>query len=396
MPDQSKISSFFHSKVFVLILYGLLLVLTPFIMLQNFLQEFIGSFSRISIGSIPLIVVFFVAAIGIFFAFFREITIKYKLLMLITGIVLILLSQQITDFYLNKPFYDLQQNWHYLAYAIFAILMWDYLRDKRDSLSSIIVITFIVAMTLSTFDEGFQFFISSRVFDISDIAKDGWGVIIGFSVLLFFYRFHSTQKLKPAVKNLVLVGIFDFLLLVFSSLLSDIRYSLHVIILTIVCFSIFFLIRILARNRIIRIGLITILISVIMIAIINVSIHKNDNISLCRKNLLIYRGIPLVGFDYMIFPNGTFRPVDKKESFSGGDRLKIYEYKPRIVIIGTGNKGIGGKGFGDDEIEFKYNPLAMEGVQIIRQKNPQACQTFNRLKKEGKTDVLFVIHNSWR
>ncbi|OPZ96430.1 MAG: hypothetical protein BWY70_01766 [Bacteroidetes bacterium ADurb.Bin408] len=107
-----------------------------------------------------------------------------------------------------------------------------------------------------------------------------------------------------------------------------------------------------------------------------------------------YNGIPILFFDFMVYPDGGFRIVDKKESFNIRDKYKIESLNPDILLIGTGSKGQGGKGWEDNAMtEMIYNKSFRQVYQIIKQPNKQACSTFNRLKKENKK-VLLILHNS--
>jgi hypothetical protein len=108
----------------------------------------------------------------------------------------------------------------------------------------------------------------------------------------------------------------------------------------------------------------------------------------------VYKGIPIVFYDVMIFPNGTFRLVDKKHYFNSRDQTFFMEHKPDIIIIGSGAEGLGGRGFvKQSPHQFMYNPHIQRGTQVIILKTPEACEVFNRLKRERK-NVLFVLHNT--
>jgi hypothetical protein len=88
-----------------------------------------------------------------------------------------------------------------------------------------------------------------------------------------------------------------------------------------------------------------------------------------------------------------FRLVDKKHYFNKRDQKFFFKQKTNIIIIGTGADGLGGKGFPDKTNFFIYNPYIEKGTQVIILKNPEACEVYNRLKKENK-DVLFILHNT--
>ena len=85
------------------------------------------------------------------------------------------------------------------------------------------------------------------------------------------------------------------------------------------------------------------------------------------------------------------------ETFSFGDKtatiLPLLRKGVDIIIIGSGMDGLGGKGFPDESNFFKYNPFFKRGTQVIILKNSEACELFNRLKRENK-NVLFILHNT--
>jgi len=115
--------------------YALLLIVTPFLLLQNYLQSFIGKLSEINITLfenevpiIPLIAFLLVLflAIGLRKHFTRTRTIGWLII-----VIMFWIGQQLTDFYFHHRFFDLQYNWHYLAYTIFAYLNYRYLKQKE-------------------------------------------------------------------------------------------------------------------------------------------------------------------------------------------------------------------------------------------------------------------------
>ena len=97
----------------------------------------------------------------------------------------------------------------------------------------------------------------------------------------------------------------------------------------------------------------------------------------------------------MIYPNGTFRLVDKKIYFNNPDKYNtIYALSKDILLIGSGSDGKGGKGFPEEKkAQFVFNPKTKLPLQIIILKTQEACAKFNELKKKGY-NVLYVIHNS--
>ena len=215
-----------------LILYSLLLIATPFIMLQNYLQLSIAYFSRISfsVGDIHIPYVLAIALVIILFVFFkfRKQLNKIKFLALVFIVILILIGHSVSDFYLNMKFYDLQQNWHYIAYSIFSFLMYRYCKTKNTLPNKIILKTILIAVSLSTFDEIFQLFLSSRTFDISDIAKDLWGAVIGVVFVFFIIENKEILKTNTKIQYKKLSDYFKnpFSVLFYSLILSFIFFSL--------------------------------------------------------------------------------------------------------------------------------------------------------------------------
>ncbi|MCK5843614.1 MAG: VanZ family protein [Victivallales bacterium] len=394
-----------------LVMYATLLFATPFILLRNFMQEAIGSLSRFSFYILGLEMPFVVAigvvvAIALVVALRRYITI-YRVLALIAVVLMVALAQKSTDYYFNHKFYDLQHNWHYFAYGIFAYMMYRALKPKKVSASKIILWTFIAALCISSLDEGVQMFMSNRVFDISDIAKDTWGVLAGLVAIHFIgesgsivrHGWKVRQKrvadyLRQPFSLLVIEIIFAYILLFLSSILSDSQFWYQVIAFTLVAFVIFFIILHLSQKKGFRIAFVGAAAVIIILQSAFFFKYKNENIVYNSYALTVYKGIPIVYYDILIHPNGTFRLVDKKHAFNQRDMQFFHHHASDILLIGSGSEGKGGKGFPEIwETQFVFNPITERGLQIIVQRTPEACETFNRLKNEGK-NVLFVIHNT--
>ena len=393
-----------------LILYSLLLIATPFIMLQNYLQLSIAYFSRISfsVGDIHIPYVLAIALVIILFVFFkfRKQLNKIKFLALVFIVILILTGHSVSDFYLNMKFYDLQQNWHYVAYSIFSFLMYRYCKTKNTLPNKIILKTILIAVSLSTFDEIFQLFLSSRTFDISDIAKDLWGAVIGV-VFVFFIIENSGvlkntkiqhKKLSDYFKNpfsvLFYLLILSFIFLFTSSLLSDIKYCIITVLITLFIFCIVFVIIHYFQYKLFKWIFTVFFIIAIIIQSAFFLKYKNKNIVYNANGITVYKGIVIPYFDVLIKPSGCFRMVDKKQIFNKTDIATIFKYCPDIVLIGRGIHGRGGEGLPEPyEVQFLFNSNTKNMVQIINLKNKQACAEFNKLKAEGK-NVVFIIHNT--
>ena len=122
--------------------------------------------------------------------------------------------------------------------------------------------------------------------------------------------------------------------------------------------------------------------------------YRSANIVNHRHGLTVYKGIPIIFFDAMIFPDGTFRLVDKKHFFNLRDQKFFSKQRADILVIASGSKGEGGQGFPvKAPVQFIYNYYTQRGTQVIILENSQASELFNRLKSEGK-NVLFILHNS--
>ncbi len=401
-----------HSTRLHAIMYGMLLVATPFVLLQNFLVEKIAEISSSSfeLGNMELPISPILAAVLVIVLLVWLRSYLTWTRVLAAGIVVLMnaLSQQITDYYFDHNFYDLQQNWHYFAYGIFAYMVYRDLAPRNVPPAKIMLITYLVALSLSAFDEVFQMHMSSRVFDVSDIAKDLWGSLMGIVFLYLIVTKPGTlarqwkrirhRRLQDYLKNpptlLVLMFAFAFLLLCYSSLLSEYEYFGYVILLTVVSFTAFLCLMHLSQYRIFKYALIAAFTCAVLLQAYFFVKYRSHNIVYNRHGLTVYKGIPILFFDAMIFPDGTFRLVDKKHYFNYRDQDFFKKQRTDIIVVSSGSRGEGGHGFPvKDPVQFVYNPYIQRGTQVIILKNSQACEMFNRLKDEGK-NVLFILHNT--
>jgi len=392
-------------------MYSLLLIATPFILLRNYLVQAIAVISDtstypfgIELKLIPLIAL--IIAIILLIVFRSKIT---RLRILAVGLVVLLnaLAQQITDYYFDHNFYDLQQNWHYLAYGLYAYIIYRDLDPRGFPLYKMLAMTYFSALGLSTFDEFFQQFMSSRVFDVCDIGKDVWGVYMGMIIVYFSSKHSATlfkdwrrihyKKLKYYYKNpftqMVLLFVLSVIFLTIGSLLTESEFVFLVAGLTIISFLLFFAILHLSQFKIAKYIFCSTLIALLLVQGFFFVQYRDKGIVYNQYGLTIYKGIPVPFFDIMIFPDDTFRLVDKKHYFNDRDLAFLFKRKPDIILIGSGLYGKGGKGFVDPRHAFIYNSYTKGIAQIIIQRNGEACKTFNRLKRENK-NVLFIIHNT--
>jgi hypothetical protein len=405
-------SDWIYSTRLHVVMYGVLLVATPFLMLRAFLQEAIAALSRLSFTlmgvELPVIPTIALTLLIVFLILYRSRLTLRRILAGVLALLMIALAQQIADYYFGHKFYDLQQNWHYFAYMIFAFMVYRDLAPRRFPLYKILLITYFTALFLSTFDETFQKYMSSRIFDVSDIAKDAWGVFIGMLLISFGGKESNTvlsrgkrfrhPKLEDYATSprsiLVLLFVLSLLLLCISSLLTDFPYWESVIVLTVGAFVLFFFLFHISQYKWGKYSLLSLLAVGLLTQSYFFLKYRKDYIVHEQYGLTVYKGIPIVFFDAMIFPNGTFRLVDKKHEFNYRDRTFFLMKKPDILLIGSGAYGKGGNGFPTKEPDqFVFNKFLERGTQVIILKTPEACQVFNRLKREHK-NVLFILHNT--
>ncbi|MBL7032779.1 MAG: VanZ family protein [Candidatus Delongbacteria bacterium] len=405
-----KLQNVLLSPILHLILYSALLVTTPFIMLQHFLQEAIGSISLIKfhLGSLELTALPWTVALiaCLILVIVRKQLNLFRLSVIFFGLLMIAVAQQLSDFYFHHNFYDLQQNWHYFAYSGFAWLMYRQLSLRNLPLPRIVLYAFIAALCVSSFDEFFQLKMSNRIFDISDIAKDAWGVLIGTICVVFCVKggrqtLRSWRLRHPRFKDyldnaitvILLEMILGLLLLFYSSLLTELEYGWIIIWFTLSTFIVIWLLIHLTQYRIIG-PIIYLVVAATLITGGTLYLTKEHQVTHNSYGLTVYRGLPVPFFDIMVFPEGGFRLVDKKHFFNSRDRQTILRLGPDIVVIGSGTQGKGGRGFAKPHPhQFIFNPFTNRGTQVLILPNIDAYRVFNQLKKDGR-NVLFILHNT--
>jgi len=326
----------------------------------------------------------------------------------IVVILMIALSQLVQDIYSVMSVYDLQQNWHYVTFATYVMMFFYAFGVTEKNKAKRIFGAFLTAFCLSTFDELFQLKMSARVFDISDIAKDAWGAMIGL-VLIFFVtetygtiELHRRKILPPSIRDyhnnplaaLVLTGLFSLILILVSPLLTAHHYIGSLIITFLSAFAAVMILLHLCRNRRFRIVFTTILGIIILTLIGSFIANRNSYISYANNNLIVYKGIPVPFFDLIIYQDSWARLSDKKYFFNDPDFQCLLSLKPDILLIGNGFPDQRGEDVAAEEgVQLKYNHFSKRGTQVIVLNTPDACKIFNRMKRAGK-DVLFVVHNT--
>ncbi len=400
-----------YSPLINLILYISLLIATPFLLLQNYLQTFIGKLSIYNFEllgiTIPYVVTLaFIILAAIVIKNFRNLS-RFRIISILFAILLMILGQKLSDFYFNHKFYELQHNWHYFAYGIFSYIAYRYFKSKKRSDAYIMLSIYISALLISSFDEFIQIHISNRIFDIGDIGKDVWGTVIGMFFIFFVVKkgeiIKQTWKIREKkirdyfvnpFSVLFLETVFTFILLSVSSQLTNMEYLVHSIFISIVLFFIFFFIFHLTQKKVFKRVFLGLLIILIFVQGFSFLKYHKEGIIYNSYGITVYKGIPLPFFDVMIFENGFFRFVDKKHNFNTRDIDTICHYSNNILLIGSGKDGLGGNGFPEKlKPQFIFNTVKMKPLQVIILSTPEACKKYNQLKKEGY-NVIFIIHNT--
>ena len=401
-----------HSTRLHVVLYSLLLIFTPFILLQNYLVDLVSDASRstVAFGSTDVPVVPLAAAVLLVVAVLVYRRAIGRRQLVAVGIVVLMdgLAQQITDVYFGHRFYDLQQNWHYVAYGLFAFMVYRDLGPRRLPLAKILWVTFFCALGFSLFDEIFQMRMSSRVFDLSDTSKDVWGCLMGI-VLVYLGGARSAELLRgwreprsgrlrshlrdPLASLVLMVGC-TLIFLSVTALLSDPQYAWPAVGITLLLCAVFLGCYLSLFSRRGRLGLACAVVILIAATGYSAIRHRNELITHIRYGITLYNGLPIPYFDVLVRSEGGFRLVDKKHYFNLRDQDFLLRQECDIIIIGSGQNGLGGKGLPERAmVQFLYNPHLERATQVITLRSADACRLYNRLSKERKR-VLFVLHNT--
>ena len=394
------------------ILFTMLVVATPFVVVTKFLQGAVYKISHLSFTVLGLSLPFVAAAAVLLLVatviWQRKNITPRRIAGALVVVGMIAWSQWLQDLYGGMSVYDLQKNWHYVAYTAYVFMFFRTFHMRGVSKSKMILASFFSAIALSTFDEFFQLKMSNRIFDVSDIAKDSWGAMMGLILVLFVSETYGRVELgKHSIRQkrlgdysraplaaLTITGVCSLSAVMISPLLTDQRYALLVLLLTFCVSAVGMLVVHFSQIRGMRIAFAAIAALVIVPLGGSVLMHRNTFINYNTYNLTVYKGIPIPFFDLLIYPDGMPRLVDKKHFFNNQDKQFLLGQEPSILLMGSGAEGNGGRGFKEsEEPHFMFNKETMKETQIIILKTPQACEVFNRLKREGK-NVLFVLHNS--
>jgi hypothetical protein len=263
----------------------------------------------------------------------------------------------------------------------------------------------MTALVISSFDEMIQIPLSNRIFDLGDVSKDLWGTMIGLVFVFVIIEngklFSGSFKVRyPKLKDYLsdaeavffYLTMFALLFMAFSSVLSDTRYLLQAVTFPLLVFLLLFWFIHLSQFKIRWVLWILILAMLGGLVVLKIK-YRSKGVVAVTDHLFLYKGIPVYYLDVLIYPDQTFRPVDKKEFFNQRDKKTIKKLSENILLIAAGTRREGGKGFASDKISyFVYNEFRQKGLQVIILDNKSAFARYNRLIEEGKR-VTMVIKN---
>ncbi len=394
------------------ILFAVLVVLTPFIVVTRYLQGVIHIVSHLNFPffgiEIPLVLIVAVAGlVALALWQYRNLT-RRKVMGLLVIAALVFLAHQTMDMYLDLSFFDLQQNWHYLAYGTYAFFFFRAFNVRNMPKNKMIIFTYLSAVAMSVFDETFQYFLSSRVFDISDITKDALGVYCGLILVLFvtetygsidlksssFTKRRLSDYLRDPLSAFLVLGALTLAFVLVSPLLAEHENWHYCLLCGFGLFLIIMLVIHLSQYKLYRIIFISLFLLLILLLAVSFGFNYDHNVTYSAFALTVYKGLPVPFFDLIIYPDGRFHLVDKKHRFNEKDRNYFFKQKADILLVGSGWRGRGGKGFDvDTGTYFMFNTANLKGIQIIILPTPEATRKFNQLKEAGKS-VLFVVHST--
>jgi hypothetical protein len=388
-----------------------LLVATPFLLLRNFLVLFVAnlsdSWTTVAGVSVPILPTAAGALFLLLLVVLRRRIRRRHVIALLIILLMDATGQQIADYYFNQKFYDLQNNWHYAAYGLFAYMLYRDLAPRGYGLARIMLLTGGCALAFSCFDEFFQMHMTNRIFDIGDISKDLWGTLMGMVIvygggsrapeLWSGARRLRLPRLRQYVNEplpvLVWMVVFGFLFVCVGALFTEVEYLGVAVGTTVGACAVLFLLVHLTQFRRPRRVLALLLVAAIAAQAVFFYRSRHTGVSYVSPNMTSYNGVPLPLFDYLFFADGTFRPVDKKHLFNNRDQRKLLSFCPDILILGAGYQGRGGNGFPDKTAcQFIFNGFTQRGTQVFIMATPQACEAYNRLRQEHR-NVLFVLHS---
>ena len=388
-----------------MILFDILIVATPFLMLQNYLQTTVRLTGRYEIFGIPLaLLAIVIAVLSVIYLSRKYITLN-RSIDFVSMLTLMAFFQNRSDFYLNHNLYDLQYLWHYLAYFFLSLVIYRYCFHYNKSEKHRLYMTLYKTILISLFDEGIQVFISNRVFDLSDVAKDACGAVLGLIFIYFvinnkniFKEFFGKRncKFKEFFTDLTLIHanfiVFVSVYVTISSILSDSQYWYIMFIIT---FAIYWLViafvyLLFSKWKI----FISVVSAMVIIQAVLILVNYNKGVYSLSEEIVSVRGVIIPYFDFLIYSNGYIRLVDKKDKLNAGDIRTITKYSGDILIVASGVEGEGGQGFTcyetDENTRFVYSPFR-NPVQVVVLKNGEAFTEYNKLQNMGKKSIITCL-----
>ncbi len=394
------------------ILFAILVVATPFVVVTKFLQGAVHNISHFSFSlfghSIPLIAFCVIVGFTAILIWQRRQITTRRVAGSLFVVGMMAISMYVQDLYGGMSIYDLQNNWHYITYGTYVFFFFRAHNLRNMPINKRVLYSFGSAFLMSTFDEVFQFFLSNRIFDVSDIAKDAWGCTMGLIVIFFVSETYGRIRLKGAriwkrrlkdyfrdpLTALMIVFIFAFLLVIESPLITDHQYIFLSFAIAIVLSIIVFAVIHFTQFKPFRIAFFSVVVLCVLLLVGSMIRNRGGNITHSSYGLVVYEGIPVPFYDLLIYPNGLPRLVDKKHFFNNIDKMFLLGKEPSILLMGSGWLGKGAKGFKKERGTYLlFNSLTNSVTQIIILETPLACRLYNRLRSEGKK-VLFVIHTT--
>ena len=252
-------------------------------------------------------------------------------------------------------------------------------------------------------------FVNGRVFDLNDIAKDGWGAVVGLVVHLWIVHEGRTlgpEPLRPrrladllasTRAAFVLTLVFALLLLLVSSLLSDPGYLGWAMAVVAGLYVVFVAALRASSWRAGRWAVATLAALLVVGLGAARAAWPSDQTVRVERGLTLIRGFPVPLFDVLLLPGGGWRPMDKRHHFNPDDRRFLLSRRADVLVLATGFDGSGGGGFappGARVSHFKYNPYTERPLQVIAMPTPDAIDVYNRLRREGKDQILLVVHHA--
>ena len=357
----------------------------------------------LSIPSLPLAAVL----VGLWASYYAwgKLT-KKRLAALSVIAALFIFSWLTTDLYGSLRLYDLQANWHYWAYVLMTVFFFRAFAREGARKDALIYAAFVICLAVSLVDEGVQRFASSRVFDLNDNAKDALGIVWGIIVVYFVMERFGTIDLKsipqgrqplgvyvrnPAVA-LVLVTTFTLCFLVVSAMFSDPEFWYVVVLGTTALFAAAVAVLYLSRFKTGRRICVATALLLIAGQLVSIGVHRGKGITFHDSWLTVYNGVAFPMVDVLIFPNGIARPADKHHITKHELVSFFMRHEPSILLIGA--EPASNLDMYLDSREGSYlvcDESVQRNVQVVVAPPKEACELFNRYKKEDK-NVMCVLH----